>query len=427
MTLNLNIGADDYTDRVKKSLNDFRRKAEVRGFRKGMVPMGLIQKMYGRTALLEEVNKLISEGIEKHLNDNNIKIIGEPIPNEEHTKEIDWEHDETFTFVFDFILTPKVELTLTADDHISFKEPKISKKDKEDYVEGLRKKYGCLIDVEAAESEDLLKVNLTQDEKSVDDTFISLKMIKEDEKRQPFIGLRAGDTAEVDVVQTFSNSTDRAALLKVKKDALDEANPLWQMTVLEVKRFSPSPINQELFDGVFGPGEVDSPETFMKKVEERMRRDFTSESNYLFSVDARNYVMQKCPIELPDALLKRWLHLNNDGKFSMEEIERDYDAFVRDFRWQLIRGFLMKEHNLSVTKEEMMIHAMRMAYYRFVSYGYVNVPQEEIERYARNMLSDEKEANRIADIAQDEKVISLIHSLVSVDIEKVPFSKVVKS
>ena len=425
VTLKLNVEVADYAPRVKKSLHELRRKTEVKGFRKGMVPPGLIHKMYGRTVLLEEVNKLISEELEKYIHENNIKIIGEALPDDELTKEIDWERDESFSFVFDLILAPIVELTLTEDDHIPIKEAKISKKEKDEYVESLRKQYGRFADVESVEKgDDFLKVDLSQGEKSVKATHITLRSITEEELKQPFIGAKVGDIVKVDVVKTFPNLTDRASLLNMKKEELDDTEPLWQATVLEIRRFSPAPFDKEFYTQLFGEGVVKTKEAFMKKVEEQMQNDFASERDFRFTVDAREYLIEKCAIELPDMLLKRWLHLNNDGKFSMEEIDKDYDAFARDFRWQLIRGHLMREHNLTITKEEMMSNAIRVAYHRFASYGYSNVPMEGLEKFAQNMLANEKEAGRIAEMAQDGKVFALIRSVVTLDAEKVPFSKI---
>ena len=423
ITISLSIEQVDYADRVKKSLNEFRRSAEIRGFRRGMVPMGLIQKMHGRTALMEEVNKLISEGVNGYIADNKIKIIGEPLPNEEVLSQIDWDKEETFTFLFDLMLAPKVELTLTADDKIVYKQPKITQKDKEEYASSLCKQHGRLADTEEAGEEDFLKVNLTQGDKVVNDAYISLKTIDKKGLKKPFLGLKTGDTVEVDVVKTFPNDTDRAAMLKVKKEELENENPLWQVTVLEVKRFVPAELNQELFDRVLGVGQADSPEVFLKKIEGRMRSEFASESDYRFMIDARDYAIGKSAIIFPDALLKRWLYFSNDGKFSMEEIERDYDAFARDFRWQLVREYLMQEHNLQVTKEDMMAYAIKVSQYQFSMYGLTGVPQEHLEKYAQSLLANEKEARRIFEKVEDDKVIELIRSKVTLDPEKIPFSQ----
>ncbi|MCL2738590.1 MAG: trigger factor [Bacteroidales bacterium] len=423
-TIGLTIEPTNYADRVKKSLNEFRRNAEIKGFRKGMVPMGLIQKMHGRTALLEEVNKLMSEGVNQYINDNKIKIIGEPLPNDELQESIDWDRAESFTFVFDLMLAPKVELSFTADDHIPLKEPEITQADKDEYLASLCKQHGQLTDLEEAEGEDFLKVDMNQGGKTINDAYISLKTIAKKSLKKPFIGVKVGDTVEIDIVKTFPNDTDRAALLKVKKEELDNDNPLWQLTVLEIKRFAPATLNQELFDRVLGPGQADSPEAFTDKVEERMRREFEAERDYRFMLDARAYAISKSAIALPDALLKRWLHYSNDGKFSMEEIERDYEDFARDFRWQLVREYLMQENNIQITKEDLMHHAYQVAQYQFAMYGLHSVPAEHLEKYAKSLLDNEKEYRRIFEKVEDDKVIALIRTQVSVDIDKVPFSQI---
>lgn len=328
LTLSVVVEPADYTEGVKKSLHDHRRNSEIRGFRKGMVPMSLIQKMYGHTSLVDEINKLMSEGINKYIEENQIKMIGEALPNHELQPKIDWDHTDTYTFIFDLILAPKIELTLSTEDQISYKEPKISKKDKDDYVETLCKQSGK------------------------------------------------------------------------------------------------TEMNQEFFDLVLGPNQADSLEVFMKKIEERMRREFTFESDYLFSKQARDFVIEKSAIQLPDALVKRWLHQINDGKVTMEEIERDYEIFARDFRWQLICRYLMKEHNLQVTKEEMIAKAARMVQHQFAMYGINSLPQDVLEQQVQNLLTNEKESHRIFEMVEDDKVIDLIRSKVRLNPEKISFSKI---
>jgi len=423
-TLSVAIEPLDYTERVNKSLHDFRRNAEIKGFRKGMVPMGLIQKMHGRTALLEEVNKLLSEGINKYINDNNIKIIGEPLPSEDHQEEsIDWEHDDTFTFAFDMILAPQVEVNLTLDDHVSIRQPEISQKEIDEYVSSLCKQHGQLVDVEAAGEEDFLKVDLLQGDKEVKAAFISLQTIKTKEHKEPFMGLKVGDSVEIDIPATFTNDTDRAALLKVKKEELTNYEPIWKIDVLEVKHYTYAELNQDLYDRIFGPGQVDSSTSFMEKIEARMRSEFEAERDYRLMCDIRDYLIDKCAIELPDALIKRWLHFSNDGKFSMEDIERDYDAFVRDFRWQLIKGHLMETYHIEISKEEMSMQAIELAKYRFAMYGLNSVPKDHLEQFAANILSDQKEARRILEQIEERKVVDQVRTFITLDPVMVPFSQ----
>jgi len=424
MTISLSIETGDYAELVQKKLHDHRRKAEMKGFRKGMVPMSLIQKMYGPSTLMEEINKLLQESVYKYIEEQQIKIIGEPLLNEELTPQADWNNPSTFTFVFDLILAPKVELSLTADDQIPLKQPEINAEERDKYIESLQKQYGQLSDVQNAESEDFLKVDLDQGDKLVNATYISLKSFKDEALKSPFIGIKAGDRVEIDILNTFPNAIDRAALLKVKKEELDDTNPLWNITVLEVKRYTPALLDQSFFDKLFGPGEVNDQEVFVQKVEERMRNDFAVESDYRFSIDARDYVMNKCALPLPDALIKRLLHHNNEGKLSMEEIEKNWDAFARNFRWQLIRGHLLKEHNISITKEEVMDQAVRVAKYRFASYGLSSVPQEQLDKYVQSLVDNDKEMNQIIEMVEDDRAYQLIRSIVTPLPEIIPFSRI---
>lgn len=423
MIVTLNIEKEDYSGKKQEILKKFRRDADIKGFRKGMAPMSIIEKMHGRSAMLDAVNNVISEGLNNHITENKLNIIGEPLPNETEQKPIDWENDQEFSVSFDLAVAPKVEINLTSDDKIPFYEVKVSKKEKEEYVSNLRKQYGTLEDTEAVEDDDFIIADLVQQDNSVEGTYIALRSVADKQAKDLFIGKKSGDSFEIDVNKAFENETDRAAMLKVKKEELSSLNPVYTVVVKEVKRFKDAQDNQDFYDKVFGPGNVSSSEEFAKMIDERMKSEHENESDYRFMLDARDALIEKAAIALPEEFLKRWLFTANEGKFTMEEIEKDFELFLKDFRWQLIRQYITKEQKLSVTRENLLDHARKIAGYQFAMYGLNNAGQEQIDKYAESLLANEKEGRRIYEKVEEDLVLDYVRSVVSLDKKGVSIEK----
>jgi len=239
--LNVNIEKADAQDKKKKALNEYRRKAEIRGFRKGMAPMSLIEKMHGVQALVESVNQMISEAINNYIEENKLNILGEPLPNEEKQKSIDWENDESYEFVFDIALSPKVEFTLDSNDKIVSYNVKVSDEAKDAYKTNMLKQFGKLENIdEVKDEENFIVADLEQGETKIEGTYVTLRQMPDQAAKDQFLGKKVGDSFEVNVNETFTNETDRAALLKVKKEELAAVEPMWKVTVKEVKTFVPA-------------------------------------------------------------------------------------------------------------------------------------------------------------------------------------------
>ncbi len=405
----------DYNEKVRKALNDIRRKLEIKGFRKGMVPIGIVQKMYGKSTLLEQVHTIVSQGIDDYIKQEEIHIIGEPLASEEQA-EINWDVDKEFSFSFDLMLAPDVPVMVNKELHIPYIQKKVTDKQVEEYRKGLLDQHGTMEEAENVEKDDFLKVDLKQGERVIPDTYLNLKTVEKQKDKKPFLGKVVGDTVEADINTLLSKDTDRAALLQIKPEELkEEKDPVFVFTIKEIKRFAPALENQELYDKLYGPGNVVSSEAFLEKIKEQIDRNNEGESNYRFGQDAKNILIEQAGIKLPEELLKRWLYEGNDGKFTMEQIEKDFPAFVEDFRWQLVREAVMKQGDLKVEKEDMIESAMVMARYQFAMYGLTDVSDEHLVSFAESMLANEKEARNLYERAEENKVISYIRENVSVD------------
>jgi len=423
LQLNLNIEKADVADKVKKALNDYRRKAELKGFRKGMAPISLIQKMHGTQALVESVNDKISESLQNYIVENKLNILGEPLPNDEKQQAIDWENAESYDFVFDIALAPELNFTLSKDDKIVSYEVEVSEESKKTYKSNMLKQYGKLENTDEIHEDDFIIADLEQEGMKIEGTYITLRTI---EDKGLFLGKKPGESFEIDVNKTFTNETDRAAMLKVKKEELADLNPMFTVTIKEVKTFVEAEQNQDLYDRFFGEGEVKSEAEFDVKVEERIKQEYQNESAYRFMLDAREYLLNKTNIQLPEEFLKRWLYVINDGKFTMEEIEKDFQLFLKDFRWQYIRQYIMKEQKMEIKREDVMAVAKKIAAMQFAMYGLNNVPEEQLETYANSLISNEKEGRRIYEKTEEDMVLGYVKNTVTLENKSISIDELQK-
>ena len=421
MELTLSVSNEDYAEARKKKLNDFRKKAEIKGFRKGMVPMSLVEKMYGQQALADSVNDVIAEGINNFIRENNLKVLGEPLPSEDNPQN-DWVNGNDFTFKFDLAQNPEVSFELSKEDEIIYYTITATEAAKKEMKENILKQYGSLEEGKKAKADDFVIVDFEQGENKVEGTYVALRSVAEAAKAQ-FVGVKAGDVKDINVVEAFENETDRAAMLKVSKDEVASLDPVWKMTVKNVKTFVNAPLTQETFDKVFGEGVVKSEEEFDAKVEERLRAEYAQEADFRFNKDARAYLVDKANVAVAEKFLKRWIYVINEGKFTMEDIEKDWDLFIVDYKWQMIRSYLMDKYGVKIEEADLLASAKGFAAYQFAMYGMNNVPDEQLEAFAKNILAQEEQGRRILDQVENEKTIAAVREVVTLKKKKISVEK----
>ncbi len=415
--LTVTVAHDDYAEAEKKELQRCKRTAEFKGFRKGMVPMSLIQKVYGERVLGEVVNKVLSDAINNFVKENNIKMVGEALPSEDQP-EIEWKSGNDFTFKFDIATTSEVNFELSKDDKVKVYEIKVSAEAKKEMKDNLLRQFGSLTDAEQAGEDDFVIVDFAQEGKTVEGSYVGVKNV-EGEAKSKFLGAKVGDQFDVNVNEAFTNESDRAYMLKVKKEELASLAPEFHVTVKEVKTFAPAEKNQETYDKIFGENQVHNAEEFDKAVTARLEENYKQESDYKLSKDLREYLVKKADIKLPEEFLKRWLFNINDGKFSKEEIEKEAPAFFEDFRWQMVRGYIMQKFDLKI--EEKDVHEAAQAYvaYQYASYGMGNVPEAILKDSVARVLQDENTSRRIVENVEATKVIEAVKGAVTLKAEKV--------
>ena len=416
--LTLTVAAEDYADSRKKRLAEFRKKAEIKGFRKGMVPMSLVEKMYGQNALVDAVNDVISEGLNNYIHENNLRVLGEPLPSEEHIQN-EWEAGKEFTFKFDLAINPEVSFELSKEDEVTYYTITVTEAAKKEMRENLLRQYGSLENGEAAKEEDFIIVDFEQGDMKVEGTYVALRNVAE-AARKSFVGVKSGDVLDVNVNEAFENETDRASMLKVGKEELASMDPMFKMTVQAVKTFVNAPMVEETFEKIFG---VKTEAEFEAKIEERIRAEYAQEADFRFSKDAKEYLLEKANVTVAENFLKRWIYVINDGKFTMEDIEKDWALFIVDYKWQMVRNYLMEKYGVKVEEADLLASAKGFAAYQFAMYGMNNVPEEQLEAFAKNILSQEEQGRRILDQVENEKTFAAVREVVTLKKKKISVEK----
>ena len=418
LELTLSVAAEDYAESRKKKLNDFRKKAEIKGFRKGMVPMSLVEKMYGQQALADAVNDVIAESLNGYIQENNLKVLGEPLPSEDNPQN-EWVNGNDFTFKFDIAQNPEISFELSKEDEVVYYTITVTEAAKKEMKDNLLKQYGSLEEGKKAKEDDFIIVDFEQGETKVEGTYVALRNVAE-AVRGSFVGVKPGDVLDVNVNEAFENETDRASMLKVNKDELATLDPMFKMTVKNVKTFVNAPMTEETFEKIFG---VKTEAEFDAKIEERIRAEYTQEADFRFSKDARNYLLEKADVTVAEKFLKRWIYVINEGKFTMEDIEKDWDLFIVDYKWQMVRNYLMGKYNVKVEEADLLASAKGFAAYQFAMYGMNNVPEEQLEAFAKNILSQEEQGRRILDQVENEKTFAAVREVVTLKKKKISVDK----
>ena len=419
--LTIEIAAADYQEALRKRLNEYKRKADIKGFRRGMAPLSLIQRLYGDEALYQSVNGLVGDQLNQFITDEKIRIVGEPMPSEDQP-QLNWKAGEDFTFKFDIAQTPELTFSVGKEDKVPYYEINITAAEKKAAREQLLQQYGSLQEGEKAGANDYVIADIANEQHKAEGVYVSVASVAE-EARGAFIGRKAGDKFTIDVNAAFTNETDRAAMLKLDKAALAGIDPMFEFTVVNVKTFVAAEENQETYNKIFGEGVVTTPEQFEEKITERIKGSHEQEANYRFGADVRKYFVEKAKLELPEAFLKRWLVYANDGKYTAEQVEKEFPAFLEDFKWQLVRGYLMQKFDLKVTREDIQAAAESYVAYQYAMYGMAGVPQNLIQSSAENLMQDENQYRRLEEQCEDNKSIARVREEVTLQVKKISQEK----
>ena len=427
VVLTLHIEKADYADKVNKTLSNYRKKANIPGFRSGMVPVGIIKKQYGKAVLSEELNKLVSDSLLSYIRDNNINTLGEPLPNITEQKTLDLNSEEEFEFVFDLGIAPEFEVELNKNDIVKYYEIAISDEMIDNQVKSHTSRLGTYIQEETVEEKDMLKGELlemtngkvNENGIKVQDATLTIAYMKDDAQKAFFKGAKKGDFVTFNPAKAFVNESEISSLLKISKDEAKLIEADFQLKIESITRYHEAEINQELFDKVYGEGVVTSETEFRAKISENIQEGLIADSEYKFGMDAQKLLIEKyAHLTFPETFLKRWV-LSSNTNLTTEKLEEDFPKMIADLTWQLIKSKLIVTFKTRIETADVDDFAKKMAKAQFAQYGMVGMEDDIIANYANEMLKKDDTRKNIIERVADAKVFASLKDAVKLDKEKI--------
>ena len=430
--LKIELSLTDYQDRVDTVLANYRKTADMPGFRKGKVPMGVIKKRYGISVKVEEINKIISDSITKYIIEEKLDILGNPLPKE--GEQIDWEHQEDFVFEYELGLSPSFELKISKKNKIDYYNIKADDVMIDRYAEDIAKRYGKMISPDKVQEKDLVYGTFQElDVKGVvveggitNQASVSLDALKIKKLKNQFIGSEKGAVINLDPKKAFENETDAAAMLNIDKEAYADLKAIFSFTIDNISRMQPAELNTELFDKVYGEGVVKNEKEFRTKIVAEAEQMFIGDADRKFQNDAIDFLLEKTSFDLPEAFLKRWMQTVSEKPVTLDEIEQDFEGYKKSLKWQIIENKLAKENNLSVTKEEAVAETKNLIRAQMAQYGQVSPEEEQLEKYAHQVLANKEEEKNIYDRIFASKLTVFFKSAFKINDKEISYENFIK-
>ena len=421
--LTVTIEEDDFKNDVEKELKNYRKRANVPGFRPGMVPMGLIRRQYGNAVKMDVVNNKLSEEVNKYIQDNKINMLGMPLGSEKQTP-VDLEKDAPYTFMFDIAVAPEFDIELSDKDAIDYYDITVDDKLVDQQVDGFASRFGAYQKAEEYKEGDVLKGDLRELDAEgntkeggveVEGATVMPLYLKDDDQKKLFEGAKAGDIITFNPYKAYAGGAEVATLLKVEREKKDDYQGDFSYQITEVQHFEKHAVDQELFDQVFGKDEVKDEKSFREKIAEGVKQQLATDEDFRFLQDLRKYAEEKVgQLTYPDALLKRVLKENNKDKDD-EFINKNYEASLKDLTWSLIKNKLAEKAEVKVNDDDVKNVAREIARAQFAQYGMQNVGEEYVNNYAEELLKQRDTVNQFAERAVDEKLVAAIKPVVKLN------------
>lgn len=423
--LTIVVEEEDYKNDVEKTLKDYRKKANVPGFRPGQAPMGMIKRQFGPSVKMEAVNKIIGQQIYKYVQDNKIQMLGEPLTSEKQVP-VDIEKDGPYTFMFDIAVAPEMKVSLTGRDKVDYYKIVVDDKTIDQQVDMLASRSGSYEKAENYEGNDMLKGDLRElDENgntkeggiTVESAVLMPSYIKVDDQKKLFDGAKLGDIITFNPRKAYpDNDTEVSQLLKIERDAVKDMESEFSYQITEIQRFKKHEVNEELFKQVFGEDtDVKDEAAFRAKIAEGLNEQLVNDSDFKFLLDVRAHCEKKVgKLEYPDALLKRIMLANNKDK-GEDFVEKNYEKSIKELTWHLIKEQLVSAQNIKIEDADIKETAKEAARAQFAQYGMTNIPDEYIENYANEILKKGDSTEALVDRAVDRKLAAALKGVVKLN------------
>ena len=426
--LTMTIEPADYQEQVEKTLKNYRKKAQVPGFRPGMVPMGMIKKQYGTAVKVEEINKLMGEKLYGYIQENKIEMLGEPLPSEKQVPQ-DFEKEGDLTFVFDIAVAPEFKVELTDKDKIDYYQIKVEDKLIDDQVQMYASQAGEFVKAETFSGNDTITGDMRELDAdgntkeggiAAEGAMVMPAYIKDEDQKKLFDGCKAGDIITFNPKKAYpDNDAEVAALLKVQKDDVKDLTADFSYQITEIRHFQPADVDQKLFDRVFGEGTVTDEKAFREKIAETIAPQLQQNSDYKFMLDLRQYAENKVgELTFPEALLKRVMMQNNKDK-GADFVEKNFEGSIKELKWHLIKQQLVAANNVKVEEADLKAVAKEAIRAQFAQYGMSNVPDDVLENYAAEQLKKRENIDNFVDRAVETKLTEALKNVVNLNQKEV--------
>ncbi len=413
-SLKVVVTPEDYQEKVDKILTDYRKTAEIPGFRKGKIPKGMIKKQYGTAVLVDEVNKLLQEELYKYITEEKVKVLGSPMPNK--SQEVDWENDTTFNFDFEIGLAPELDVKITKKDKVNYYKIEADKKIVDQYSNDIAKRFGKMSNPEVSKDGDLVFCEIVQldvdgnvmnngvrNEATVSMDFIADKKIK-----KQFVGVKSGDSFKVNVMKAFTNHADLSAMLNITHEQLhDLTSEEFQFTVKTISNLIPAELNEELFEKVYGKDSVKTEKEFKSRIKEEAEKSYIAESDRMLKNDVVSYLIDKIKFDMPDEFLKKWLVQTSEQAVTLEQIESEYDMYQKSLRWQLIENNILEKFDVKVEASEVENQTASLIAMQMQQYGQPVPEQDKMNEIVASILMKEDERKKVYDQLYDQKTLEI--------------------
>ena len=416
----LTIEPADYQDEVAKQLKQVRQKAQMPGFRPGMVPAGLVKKMYGKGILADVLNKQVGEGLQKHIEDHNLQILGEPLPSENSPK-IDLDNEDTFTFLFDIAVAPEFDAKLTGKNKLTEYIIEVTDEMVNNQVKSYAERFGEYAQADEVAEGDIVKGLAKQVDGDIvkENAVLNPAYMKQKTQQKKFIGAKKGDVVTFNPTKAFDSEVEVSSLLGITKEQAKDLKSDFTFEIQEITRHTTAAIDAELFATVYGADAPKDEAAFRARVKAEIEANMAEDSKYKFGLDAKEAIMKKMEkLEFPVDFLKRWVLATNE-KMTAEELEKDFDKMLEELKWHLAKDQLMKAYKVDVQKEDVEAYAKEVARMQFMQYGLMHIDDQYLTNYANEMLKQENQLRGIVERVAENKIYEALKGVAKIEQKKI--------
>ncbi len=428
----IKLTPEDYQKNVDAAIKDHSKKANMPGFRKGMVPASHIKKLYGKSILVEEINRLLSDTLNNYITEKELEVLGQPLPKVDDSYQPKWDFNEDFEFSFEMGLAPEIKETFTAKDKVTHYKVRIDEETLQSRLKNIRRSYGKMSNPDTVSADDVIYGELVQlsPDGSVFEGGISntnslrLDLLVDEKIKKSLIGLQKDAVVEIDLQKAYKNDAHKIAhLLNIDEELVKDLKSNFRLTVKNINRMEEADMNQEFFDKIYGEGTVTTEEAFIEKMKEELIQIMQDNADRKLQADIVTYGLDKFNFELPNEFLKRWLKVTNEEKLSAEQIAEQYDDFAKNLKWTLIENRIMKDNAIELKSEDVVELAKKRIEAQFKMYSPQPLTEEQLNEYAVNFLQNREQASRLFDEVRNTKVFEFLKTVITLDSKEIDYNK----